>query len=205
MKFVLYPSSKFKGFALSIIFTVALSGCAYLFGWDIHAPGILSENFVQSVRSVPQRIALYLPSALLRFESHERGGRSADPQTYHVGEAYGPMIVEAFQEAFSEFIFLEVEPTQQLLMQYAIPYLIVVRIKKFENQVSLKGQAISITTESVIFNQNLNAIERFESVGTSDATKVFAKKGGPQVNLNVAIENNIMSVVDHVQDFISQK
>ena len=115
------------------------------------------------------------------------------------------MLIEAFQTGFDEFIFLEAEPSKDLLKQYAIPYLVVVRIKSFNNEVSWSGQALSVTTDSVIFDSDFTVIDRFESVGTSDVKRVFSKKGGPQVNLNLAIENNIMSIMEHVQDILKQR
>ena len=81
-------------------------------------------------------------------------------------------------------------------------HLVSVRIKDFGNRVTWKGQAVALTTETVILDQNLKAIERFESTGSSDAQKVFAKKGGPQVNLNAAIENNVLATVQSIQDFL---
>lgn len=186
------------------VFLLLLTGCASIFGWDIHAPGLLSEGFTQSIQLSHERIALYFQKDLLNYVSKDRGGRTADPQTYHVGEAYGPMLIEAFQSAFDEFIFLEVEPSPDLLKQYAIPYLVVVRIKDFRNEVSWSGQGLSVTTETAIFDTSLNLIERFESKGSSDVKRVFSKKGGPQVNLNLAIENNIMSIVEHIQDVLKQ-
>ncbi len=185
-----------------IFFSFVLTGCAAIFGWDIHAPGLLSEGFTKSVPSVHQRIALYFSPELLTFVSENRGSRTADPQIYHVGEAYGPMLIEAFQTAFDEFIFLETKPSQDLSKQYAIPYLVVVKIKDFKNQVSWSGQAVSVVTETLIFDSGLNLIEKFESAGTSDVKRVFSKKGGPQVNLNLAIENNIMSIIEHIQDVL---
>jgi len=182
-----------------------LTGCASIFGWDIHAPGLLSEGFIQSVQPAHQRIALYFPKDLLSYVSKDRGGRTADPQTYHVGESYGPMIIEAFQSAFAEFIFLEMEPSADLLKQYAVPYLVAVKIKNFNNEVSGSGQILSLATETTIFDSDLTVIEHFESTGTSDVKRVFAKKGGPQVNLNLALENNIMSIVEHIQDVLKQK
>ena len=86
-----------------IIFVLFQAGCASIFGWDIHAPGILSESFYQSVKPLPNRIGLYLDPSLLTYQSKDRGGRTADPQIYHVGEAYGPMLLEGFQTAFEEF------------------------------------------------------------------------------------------------------
>lgn len=189
---------------LNCIIIFLLTGCASIFGWDIHAPGIVSENFIHSVKSFPARIALYFPRELLSYVSEDRGGKTADPQTYHVGEAYGPMLLEAFQHGFDEFIFLEIQPSRNLVMQYAIPYTAVVRITGFKNEVSWSGQKISIETETVILNSELNAIEKFRSSGSSDVKRVFSKKGGPQVNLNLAIENNIMSIIEHIQDFLKQ-
>ncbi len=181
---------------------VVLTGCARIFGWDIHAPGILSTNFTEQVQAAPQRVALYLPPEVLAYQSKERGGRWADPQTYHLGEAFGPMILEAFQEGFEEFIFLEAEPTPQVLKRYGIPHLVVVRIKDFNNRVTLKGQAVQIVTEAAVLDSDLNLLGRFESKGSSDAQKVFAKKGGPEVNLNAAIENNVLAIVQYLQDSI---
>ena len=182
-----------------------LTGCASIFGWDIHAPGLLSEGFTQSIQPAHQRIALYFPKDILNYVSKNRGGKTADPQTYHIGEAYGPMLIEAFQSGFDEFIFLEVEPSANLLKQYAIPYLVIVRIKDFQNEVSWSGQGLSITTETAIFDTSFNLMEQFESKGSSDVKRVFSKKGGPQVNLNLAIENNIMSIIEHIQDTIKQR
>ena len=183
---------------LSILFLCV--GCASIFGWDIHAPGILSENFSQTVHPVHERVALYLPPELLNYQSQDRGGRSADPQTYHVGEALGPMLVEAFQTGFEEFIFMEAEPTPEVVKRYGILYLVVVRIKDFKNRVTWGSHALTLTTETVLLDSNLKSLDRFESTGSSDAEKVFAKKGGPQVNLNAAIENNILAIVQFTQD-----
>ena len=188
-----------KGFIGALLL---LTGCASIFGWDIHAPGLLSDGFIKSVQPAHQRIALYFPKELLNVVSTDRGGRTADPQTYHVGEAYGPMLIEAFQTSFDEFIFLEAEPSADLLKQYAIPYLVVVKIKNFNNEVNWSGQGLMIQTETTVFDSNMIAVERFESSGSSDVKRVFSKKGGPQVNLNLTIENNIMAIIEHVQDIL---
>lgn len=177
-----------------------ISGCATLFGWDIHAPGILSPQFSREIVELDRRVALYLPPQLYTYRSTDRGGRFADPQTYHVGEAYAPMVVEAFQSAFREFIFIDTEPTPEILKQYGIPYLAVVGIKDFGNRVTLKGQALGLTTETVVYDQELNPVLHFESSGSSDQQKVFAKKGGPQVNLNAALERNIIALLQYLQD-----
>jgi len=174
-------------------------GCARLFGWDIHAPGILSNNFSQTVQPIPERIALYLPPELLKYESRDRGSRTADPQTYHIGEALGPMLVEAFQEGFEEFIFLETEPTREVLKRYGIPWVAVVRVKEFRNRVSWRGQAIALATETVVLDSDLHLFTRFESQGSSESEKVFAKKGGPEVNLNAAIESNVLAIIQNLQ------
>ena len=177
-------------------------GCAALFGWDVHAPGILSGNFAYQVSPVHSRVALYLPEEVVKYESTNRGSWSADPQKYHVGEAFAPMLVEAFQAAFDEFILVEAEPTPEILQQYGIAYLAVVRIKDFHNQVTWKGQALGLETETVIFNLQMQTLVRFESHGSSDAEKVFAKKGGPQVHLNAALENTTIAIVQYLQDFV---
>lgn len=177
-----------------------LPGCAALFGWDIHAPGLLSNAYFTHVPAVPQRIALYIEPALSEYTSTDRGGRFADPQTYHVGEAYQPMIIEAFQHAFEEFIYLEAQPASAIMKQYGIPYLAVVEAAGFHNRVTMKGQTLELVTRVHIFNQDLEAVETFEVSGSSDAQKVFAKKGGPQVNLNAALERNITATVQHIHD-----
>ena len=181
--------------------TLLQAGCATLFGWDIHAPGILSQEFSQKVYPAKERIALYLPPEVLRYESQNRGGRTADPQTYHIGEAFGPMLVEGFQSGFEEFIFLEAEPTPQILRRYLVPRLAVVRIKDFKNRVTLKGQSVMLVTEIEVFDPEMKLIARFESKGTSEARKVFAKKGGPEVNLNAAIENNVFATIQELQNW----
>ncbi len=192
-------------FLTLVILSLSQAGCARLFGWDIHAPGILSQNFSYQVKPVPARLALYLPPALMSYQSKDRGGKTADPQTYHVGESLGPMLVEGFQNAFDEFIFLEFEPTPGIMKQYALPYLVVVQIKHFDNNVTWKGQGITLVTEAVVLDSDLNIAGRFEARGLSDAQKVFAKKGGPQVNLNAAIENNVLAIVQYLQDSIRSK
>jgi hypothetical protein len=149
-----------------------------------------------------QRVALYFSKDLLSYQSTERGSPYADPQTFHVGEALGPLLLEAFQGAFSEFIFMEVEPSAPILKRYGVPYLAVVRIREFKNHVTMKGQAVSLATETAVFDSDLQRLARFESRGTSDARKVFAKKGGPEVNLNAALENNVSAIVQYLQDSI---
>lgn len=175
-------------------------GCASIFGWNIHAPGILSEDFSRKVEPVSKRVALYLPKDLLEYQSKDRGGRTADPQTYHVGEALGPMLLEAFQESFDEFVFLEAEPNENVLKRYGIPYLVIIRIKNFDNRVTWGTHAVQLTTETVVLDSNLKPLGHFEATGISDAEKVFAKKGGPEVNLNAAIENNILAIIQYLQD-----
>ena len=177
------------------------TGCAAIFGWDIHAPGILSESFSKNVGPVHERVALYFPPELLHYESKDRGGRTADPQTYYVGEALGPMLIEGFQGAFDEFIFLETEPTPQILKRCGVQRLAVVRIKEFKNHVTLKGQALILVTETVVFGPDLHLLTRFDSSGISGSQKVFAKKGGPEVNLNAAIERNVLAIIQHLQEW----
>jgi hypothetical protein len=181
---------------------VMLSGCATLFGWDIHAPALLSQRFYERVEPATQRLALYLDPSLLTLVSQNKGGRFADPQTYHIGEAYVPIVIEGFQRGFDEFVLIEEEPTQQVLTQYAIPYLVYVRPKGFENDVSLKGQIVAFVTETLVFDKDLALLDRFLTSGKSDSKKVFAKKGGPQVNFNAALENNVESIVLYIQDAI---
>jgi len=191
---------KIAGIILLIPFCV---GCAMLFGWDIHAPGILSQNYYDtSAPPIKERVGLYIPQNVQEYVSRNRGGRLADPQVYHIGEAYVPMLIEAFQNSFGEFIFFEVEPTNQILSHYAIPYLVVVDITDFENSVKIRGQAVSLRTELWVFDTDLNICARFEATGTSDAQKVFAKRGGPEVNLNAAIENNITISIHFLRDLL---
>lgn len=186
----------------SLFLCLTLTGCAALFGWDIHAPGIMSANFAERVAPEHERMALYLDPSVYRYESKDRGSATADPQTFHIGEAYAPMIVEGFQQAFDEFVFLEVPPSPAVLKQYGIPRTAVVRIKEFKNHVTWKGQAVRLTTETVVFGPELNEIGRFESTGSSDIEKIFAKKGGPEVNLNAALEHNVTAIVQYIQDAI---
>lgn len=157
---------------------------------------------MEKVSPLPNRVALYLPSEVMTYLSHDRGGRTGDPQTYHVGEAFAPMLVEAFQSSFDQFIFLETEPTAKTLKCYGIPYLVVVRIKEFKNRLRWGSHALLLTTETVVLDPNLKLLGRFEATGSSDAEKVFSKKGGPQVNLNAAIENNILGIIQYLQDSI---
>jgi len=192
----------FRGSFLICAVALLVSGCATLFGWDIRAPGILSSRFYDRVTPQEQRIGLYLDPSLHGMISTDRGGRFADPQTYHIGDAYIPILIEAFQQGFTEFVLIESEPTQDMLRQYAIPYLIYIKPGPFGNDVTLKGQAVSFETEAFIFDQNLGFVDRFKTTGSSDSKKVFAKKGGPQVNLNAALENNAESIILHIQDAV---
>jgi len=175
-------------------------GCAALFGWKIHAPGLLSQDYYQRVVSSQDRIALYLPEEALHYQSTNRGGALADPQTYFVGEAFVPMILEGFQQAFQEFVLFEIEPDTAMMRRYGIQRLAVVRIRALKNRVTLKGQAVQLETETRVYNEALEPVAAFESIGTSDAKKVFSKKGGPEINLNFAIENNVTAIVQYLQD-----
>ena len=73
--------------------------------------------------------------------------------------------------------------------------------RKYNGKIG-KGHAVGVTTETTVFDSDLKRLDDFESMGSSDAEKVFSKKGGPQVNLNAALENNIKAVVEYLQDSI---
>jgi len=185
------------------LLAVLLAGCAALFGWDIHAPGVLSRSFYGRPVS-PQRIALYFPPQMVNEVSHNKGGRFADPQTYHVGEALVPMLIEAFQQSFSEFILLETEPSENILQGYGIPYLVTVSAPVLGNRVSLKGQMLELTTQVEVYGPQLQRLVAFQARGSSDAEAVFSKKGGPEVNLNAAVERNLIATVDFLHDWLRQ-
>ncbi len=195
-----YTSIYRHGSAILLIFLMA--GCARLFGWDIHAPGILSGNFERQFTPIHERVALYLPDQTLNYVSTARGNRFADPTAFHIGEAFGPMMIEGMQNGFDEFIFMETDPTVEIMKRYQIPYLVIVKISGFTNQMTLKGQAVNLFTEAVVMNSDLKQVARFEARGTSDAKAVFRKKGGPEVNLNAAIEENVLSIVQYLQDSV---
>jgi len=152
---------------VSLIFMFA--GCATLFGWKIHAPGILSNKFYDEIEKTDGRIALYIPPHCAEFISTEKGGTLADPTTFFIGEAFAPMLLEAFQHSFSEFVFMEIDPNADVLKQYQIPFVIVVDIREFYNKMTLKGQAVSIISEVWILNGDLQIVRHLEVVGTSDA------------------------------------
>src|SRR3989338_798234 len=189
---------------LLIILVLCQSGCVTLFGWDIHAPAVLSQLFYDKVIPGKERVALYLPPDLIAYQSKNRGGRFADPQTYHVGEAFVPMVIEGLQYAFQEFILMETEPTPDILKRYGISYLMVMRIKDFGNRVTFKGQAVELETVVLIYDSELHFVKGIKARGSSDAQKVFAKKGGPEVNLNAAIENNVIATIQLLQDYIHE-
>lgn len=176
------------------------AGCAALFGWKIHAPGMLSGNFEQRIQPVHDRIALYLEPSVFKYISTARGGRTADPTTFYIGESYAPMLLEGFQQAFDEFIYMEAEPTPELLKRYGIQHLAVVRIMDFKNDMTWKGQGVELVTQTVILGQDLQKLDWFESKGGSDVEKIFAKKGGPEVNLNAALEHNVTAIIQYIQD-----
>ncbi|HTL47544.1 MAG TPA: hypothetical protein VL688_05720 [Verrucomicrobiae bacterium] len=187
----------------ALLCLLLLPGCARLFGWDIHAPGLLSQNFYTQVAPSKIRVGLYITPRLRNYISTDKGTRFSDPQNYHIGEALTPLLVEGFQQAFEEFIYLEVEPTPEILRQYAIPYFVAVDLGKFHNYKTMKGQAVVYETEDGIFDTNMNLVSRFTAKGSSDAQKVFAKKGGPEVNLNAALENNVIVTIQYLQDFLN--
>ena len=182
--------------------TLSGTGCATLFGWDIHAPGILSESFTHTIQPQKTRIALYLDPGTPKVISKDRGSVLSDPQTYHLGEALYFMLIEGFQEGFEEFIFLEVEPTPGILKQYGIPYLASVAVTGFDNQKGkpLSRQVLTLTTNISLYDADLKLVRQFEARGSSDTRKVFAKKGGPEVNLNAAIESNVLTTIQFLQD-----
>ncbi|MSR77186.1 MAG: hypothetical protein EXS63_03020 [Candidatus Omnitrophica bacterium] len=177
-------------------------GCASIFGWNIHAPGVLSESFYPKFQTTQKRVALYLPDRVLSSISKNRGGKFADPQTYYLGESFTPMVIEGFQQVFDELLFLEAEPSPAILKKYSISYLVMINMKDFGNDVTMKGQAVRLTTEVQIYDQEAKLIKQYEALGSSDAQKIFSKKGGPEVNLNAAIENNIVVTLQFLQDFI---
>ncbi len=183
---------------------LVFSGCASVFGWKIHAPGRLSSAYYERVRPFHTRIGLYLPEKVLNDQSQNRGGRLADPQTYFVGEAFTPMVIEAFQQAFDEFVFFETEPEPAVLQRDGITCLAVVQIRALKNRVTLKGQALQLETETRVYDARLKPLAAFESIGSSDARKVFAKKGGPEINLNAAVENNVTALTQYLQDWIKE-
>lgn len=178
------------------------AGCTTLYGWDIHSPGLLSSEFSQDIPQERARLALYIPPDMKSYLSKDKGTRWSDPQTYHIGEAFVPMLVEAFQQGFDEFILMETVPTIAIMQQYGIEHLAVVEIKGFENRKDMKGQGLDIFSETTLFDRSLKLKARYETMGSSDARRVFAKKGGPEINLNAAIESNLRSVVLYLQDWV---
>lgn len=197
MKISINSPFRFAALLCALGFTC---GCAALFGWKIHAPGMLSGNFEQRITPTQQRIALYLEPSVFSYISKDRGDMLADPTTFYIGESYAPMLLEGFQQAFDEFVYIEAEPAPDLLKRYGLPLLAVVRIKNFENTMSWKGQGVKLTTETLLLDSDLNPLDRFESSGSSDVEKVFAKKGGPEVNLNAALEHNVTAIIQYIQD-----
>jgi len=183
----------------------SMTGCARLFGWDIHAPGILSQNYYQRMPVSEERVALFMTPGLINCVSTDKGTRWSDPQTYHVGEAAVPIMIEGFQHSFGEFVSLETEPEPDILRQYGIPYLVVVDFRDFWNLKKFKSQALVLETEVGIYDSNMKLLARFLARGTSDAQQVFAKKGGPEVNMNAAIENNVLVTTEFVLDFITAR
>jgi len=189
--------------AAILLFVCAFGqGCTALYGWNIHAPGLLSEDFARDIPVATERLALYVPADMKSSVSKDKGTRLSDPQTYYLGESFVPMLVEAFQHGFEEFVLMETVPTAALMNQYGIDYLAVVEIKGLKNRKDMKGQGLDVFSETTLFGRDLKLKARYETKGSSDARRVFAKKGGPEVNLNAAIESNLSSVVVYLQDRI---
>ena len=91
------------------------------------------------------------------------------------------------------------------MQQYGVSHLAVAEVTGFKNRKNLKGQGLDLYTETTLFDHNLKLISRFQTRGTSEARGVFAKKGGPEVNLNAAIESNLRNVVLMIQDEVSRE
>jgi len=193
-----------KSFLLGSWFLLlgSLLGCTAIYGWNIHAPGILSSEFARDVPQAQHRVALYVPAGQKEYLSKDKGTRLSDPQIYYIGEAYVPMLIESFQSGFSELILMEAVPTPAMMQQYGIEALVVSEIKDFKNRKALSAQGLDLYTETTVFNSNLKLMRRFETRGTSEAPGTFAKKGGLEVNLNAAIEGALRETVSQVQDVL---
>lgn len=195
----LRKDKSFRLYAAAILL-FTLSGCARLFGWDIHAPGLLSARYFQQVQPAPYRVALYMPRDLLQYQVKDRGSKFADPQTFYIGEALAPMALEAFQQGFREFVLMEAEPDEDLMRRYEIDYLVALQPGEFKNLVTLKGQKVKVILAAEVYNRQMQPLGSFTAEGSSEAQKVFAKKGGPEINLNAAIENALSATVHYLQD-----
>ena len=176
--------------------------CNTLYGWNIHAPGLMSEGFARDIPSIANRVGLFVPEELTTYVSKDKGTWLSDPQTYYIGEAFVPMLVEAFQQGFEEFVLFETVPTPAMMRRYGIEYLAVVQIEHFANRKHFRGQGLDLYTETTLFDPELNLMGRFQTHGASEAPQVFAKRGGVEVNLNHAIEANLRSVIQYAQDLI---
>ena len=177
-------------------------GCTAIYGWNIHAPGILSTEFARDIPQISRRIALYVPEGQKEIISKDKGTRFSDPQMYYLGEAFVPMLIESFQTGFSEFILMEAVPTPDLMQKYGVDALVVTEIKDFKNRKTLPAQGLDIYTETTVFNRDLKLLRHFSTRGTSEARGTFAKKGGLEVNLNSAIEGNLRETVLQAQDVL---
>lgn len=191
-------SEPFSAFCMIVLF----AGCTSIYGWNIHAPGILSAEFAQDIPQISKRVALYIPEGQKEFVSKDKGTRLSDPQAYYVGEAFVPMLIESFQSGFTEFVLMEALPTPDMLRQYGIEVLAVCEIKDFKNRKTMKSQGLDLYTETSLFNSDLKLVRRFEARGTSEAPGTFAKKGGLEVNLNAAIEGNLREVISQAQEYL---
>ncbi|OGW82430.1 MAG: hypothetical protein A2Z83_03760 [Omnitrophica bacterium GWA2_52_8] len=181
-----------------------MAGCAAIYGWNIHAPGLMSGEFARDIPPYAARVGLYIPEDQSAFISKDKGTRMSDPQTYYVGESFVPMLVEAFQTGFEEFVLFETVPIPAMMTQYGVDYLAVVKITGFRNRKKYREQGLDVQTETTVFKPDLHLLARYETTGASDAPGTFAKRGGPEVNLNHAIESNLRSVVIYLQDLMTQ-
>lgn len=179
------------------------AGCTAIYGWNIHAPGLLSDEFARDIPRTPARVALYVPEGQKDIVSKDKGTRWSDPQTYYLGEAFVPMLIESFQSGFTEFVLMEAVPTSDMMRQYAIDALVVTEITGFKNRKTLPAQGLDLYTETAVFGRDLQLLRRFEARGTSEARGTFAKKGGLEVNLNAAMEGNLRETVLQVQDALA--
>src|SRR5689334_22062550 len=84
-------SRLFLAFCLMSLF----SSCTSIYGWNIHALGILSAEFSQDIPPAKHRVALFIPEGQKDFISKDKGTRLSDPQMYYIGEAFVPMLIES--------------------------------------------------------------------------------------------------------------
>lgn len=193
---------KFLFVAFYFLPAVLFHGCATTqpqAGVPIFAPARMSANYYETITPFPERMALYIDEDLALYR-HER----VNAPTYEVGHSLAPMLIEAFQHSFNEFVFLEVEPNASIASRYDITYTVWVKLKEFESFLRSKETQTCLVLTMEVYDADFKKLATFESEGSHSHTRgIGAKKLGE--NMGESFENAITPLIESFQKMAKQK